>query len=230
MKNKIPRSTKCPWYKHCSSRKQGFSLVELIVVITILMIVAVMAIPEYLLTQKRKNLIGTVAELESILKDARNKALTGSQATETELPTGGYGVYVSTLPGKNAESISFLDTYPTENNFLDDTEITDTSAYRPNVTTYALPANTGPFCVDPQNPVVQLSIVFQPPRADAVIKGKRQNDAIDDPPIDLAEVVIVLSLASSDKCEDQKNIVVVRTTGTIQINTSYSICGYSCEL
>jgi type II secretory pathway pseudopilin PulG len=73
---------------------QGFSLIELLVIIFIIALVTSIIIVNFRSGDKRKTLrIGT-EEVVSLIKDAQNRALLGEAKKET-LSQGGYGVYLT---------------------------------------------------------------------------------------------------------------------------------------
>lgn len=204
----------------------GFSLIELLVTVTVMALFAGMIIPVYTEAQDRNRIRSTGAEIESRIKVARNYSLTGQIASINQLPTGGYGVFVSmqsdtiTYPILNYQhAVSFID-HLVQNNFIDSGEYSITSDvldYYSKVTTYSLRGkqSSNGTCSDLTDAVV----IYQPPRADVVLRG-----TIAGAQQDLDTLTIKITINNSASATNQQVIEVIKATGKIEFNPTSTTC------
>jgi len=75
--------------------KKGFTLIEMIVSISIIVMITTIFIANYRTTEKRTDLIMTAQKLVSDLHQAQNNTL-GLVKYGTDVPPGGWGVYFTT--------------------------------------------------------------------------------------------------------------------------------------
>lgn len=72
----------------------GFTLIELLVVIFIIGIITTVVIVSFRAGDKRKTLQLGVEEVNSLIRDAQSRSLSGQVNQSGSFPPGGYGVYV----------------------------------------------------------------------------------------------------------------------------------------
>ncbi|MFH0834085.1 MAG: prepilin-type N-terminal cleavage/methylation domain-containing protein [Patescibacteria group bacterium] len=73
--------------------RKGFTLVELIVVVMILMVITIAAVPGFVASIRRSQFEKTVADVVSLLNQARTQAIASELNSQSKIPTGGYGVF-----------------------------------------------------------------------------------------------------------------------------------------
>jgi prepilin-type N-terminal cleavage/methylation domain-containing protein len=73
---------------------KGFTLIELLVTVTVIGIAVAIAAPLFGTVRQSKELDRSYAELESLIKEANNAAITGSQ--QVSFAPEAYGIYVNT--------------------------------------------------------------------------------------------------------------------------------------
>jgi prepilin-type N-terminal cleavage/methylation domain-containing protein len=200
-----------------TNKHRGFTIVEIMIAVAIMVILTVSVIPVYTEGQRKNNLKNTAAEIESLMKQSRNEAFTGQETSGSELPTGGYGVYLSTETddADNAEIIHFIDDGDPANNIPDLAEyaVEDIRAYNPYITTHQLRYDYS----DCDATVYDAVVLFQPPRGEVIIKAHATDDP-SDPLIDLDRLLITITIDGSDDSDRQQSIEIVKATGKIETN------------
>ena len=89
--------------KNRHSKERGFSLIELVVVVGVILVVAGMAVPNFMTAMRSAHLKGTVSDFAGLVQSARIKAVDDDRY---------YSVYV--LGGASPEA--FVDIYPQQAN------------------------------------------------------------------------------------------------------------------
>jgi prepilin-type N-terminal cleavage/methylation domain-containing protein len=95
-----------------SNEQTGFTIVELLVVITILVAITTMAVPGFLSSVRRARFEKTVGEIVTVLERARTQALASELDDHQKIPPGGYGVYfdtTDTTPATDQKVVLFVD-------------------------------------------------------------------------------------------------------------------------
>lgn len=116
-----------------SNGKNGFTLTELLVVITIIGIISLVSVPSYLGSIKKARYEDGVSSVITLIRDARNTALIGKIGTSSgDTLQGGYGVFIQ----KNASGSSVLSFQDKNENTIFDSGIDTTLAI------YNLPEET----------------------------------------------------------------------------------------
>lgn len=152
--------------------KRGFTLTELMVTVTIIGIIAIMAVPNYYQSSKRAKYEVAITEIISSIKDARNTSITGKftgAAGSYETPPGGYGVFIDKITGTltsfidvNEDQIYTVANDTTLSTYTLPSEITIKSMSGSKATNYTgLPASN--------TDISSALILFQPPQGDAFL-------------------------------------------------------------
>lgn len=116
-----------------SRGKNGFTLTELLVVITIIGIISLVSVPSYLGSIKKARYEGGVTEVITLIRDARNTSLIGKIGTASgNTLEGGFGVLIQ----KNATGSSVLSFQDKNENTIFDAGVDTTLAV------YTLPSET----------------------------------------------------------------------------------------
>lgn len=80
------------WQKLIHAKK-GFTLVELVVVVVILLVITVSAVPGFMSSLRRGRFEQSIVEIVSLLDQARTQALASRIDANHKIPSGGYGVF-----------------------------------------------------------------------------------------------------------------------------------------
>ena len=78
---------------------RGFTLVELLVVITIIGIFSIAALPNMLAGYRNVVFSNTVKEVTTLIQKARTQALASELDADLKIPPGGYGVWIGQVAG-----------------------------------------------------------------------------------------------------------------------------------
>lgn len=159
-----------------TNAKKGFTLIELIVVISIITIVGIMAVPNYYSASKKARYEASVTDIVGIFRDARNTSITGKfTKSGSDLTTlaGGYGVY---LDQANKTIISFQD--KNENQIYNTTSPADTiiSTYNlpPEINIKTMTGSEATNYTGTLGPITTATILFKPPQGETFIN---ENDS-----------------------------------------------------
>jgi len=92
--------------------RKGFTLVELIVVVTILAVITVVAVPGFMKAVRTMRFERTVGDVVVLIERARTQALASELNSAQKIPPGGYGVFIdftSVAPATAQKAILFVD-------------------------------------------------------------------------------------------------------------------------
>lgn len=73
----------------------GFTLVELLVVLTIIGITTAVAIPNFMASSRRSTFQAMVNEVSTLFEQARTQALASELGSDLKTPPGGYGIFIN---------------------------------------------------------------------------------------------------------------------------------------
>ncbi len=181
-----------------SKLKSGFSLIELLVVVSIITILLGLIIASYINYKSRNNLQIGIQELRSAMVEASDYAFAPQHQTETKEWTKGYGIELN--EGNNSYNL-FWTTNADEIDY-DPTTPDNSYAPRNNIKTYQLPNK-----IKVTAPAGQTFILFQVPPE---IPGGKEIY------FNNSQILGTITLEISGSGETQ-NITINCNTGTIEI-------------
>lgn len=197
--------------------KKGFTLVELMVVVTIIGVLAVSTVPSYFRSQKNAKYENAVSEIISLFKETRNQAISGQfvlNGTVQTTPEGGYGVFIdkASTPQK---IVSFIDNKPTTkgNQIFETTPVANMDTI---LATFTLPTEitittmSGALTSDRTGTPTELNtavVLFIPPQGDSYIN---ENDNTKN----LIDLNLVLKRYDNNK---SKKLKINRISGFIEV-------------
>ncbi len=225
---KLIREKKVP-----ACRQAGFTLIELIMVIVIIVTVAAASVPGFMNMLRRAKFEKTVGEVVMLFEKARTQALASKLDSNQKIPPGGYGVFLdftTTDPPVAQKAVLFIDDWNEAAGKKVKVDYADT-----NITNRILPdgiytagADTELTTVDLNNlPYIRMielkgikltdsatwahasgnvaTLIFMPPYAETTVVGGGT---------DLQTLEVIFKLVTENTC---RQIIFNRVTTTPQL-------------